>query len=294
MVYLDDSIMIKGKPASAGSKMLENFIAPFDATAAVRIKENAETVRLGEFGLKAPKMLPDGPLLCNDVFGHVRAAATKQGLYYIRPTYGTVSRYGLIPAVCSMDQIGVVCKDPYEGFELLSKIAGHDEKDGAMFPEKHYSYVKSDKSPVLFKEALPYSELYGSVFEILACAELSGNLSRYDGIKFGYRAENFKGLDELYIKTRTGGFGNEVKFALTAGCLALSQDYYTALYEKAMKLRRLIKESLRFDQYDVLVLPVESPLAVLAGLPSLSFGEVQLAAQVKNEGALLAALEVIA
>lgn len=293
MVYLDDSILQAGKIASAGSKMLRNFAAPFDAEVVTRLNEPCERAVLGEFGLEPPKSLPDGVLLCNDVFGHVRTVVAERGLCSLRPTYGTVSRYGLIPTACSMDQIGVVCRTPAEGFSLLARIAGHDEKDGAMFPDARYSYEKPAQAPRLHREALPYADLVEPVFHILAYAEISGNLSRYDGVKFGYRAENYKTLEELYTKTRTEAFGFETKLAAVMGCLALSQDHYAALYDKALRARRLIRDSLRFDLYDVLVLPVESRLPVLAGLPSLTFRGMQLAAGVKNEGALLAAWEAL-
>ncbi|MCL2057025.1 MAG: amidase family protein [Oscillospiraceae bacterium] len=296
MIYLDDAIMQKGKTASAGSKMLENFTAPIDAAVAVRLTVPAESIKLGAFGLQPPGKLPtgklpeDAPVLCSDVFGHVRIQAAKQGLCYIRPTYGTVSRYGLIPSVCSMDQIGVVCKNPREGFALLEQVAGHDENDGAMFPEKSYSYKNTGK-PVISREKTPYSDVYDAVLQILAYAEISGNLSRYDGIKYGFRAENCGTLSELYTKTRTEAFSTEEKFAVIMGCLVLSQGNYERYYEKAMKLRRLIKQSLSFDKYDVLAVPVGSPLAVLAGLPSITFGDTELVADVKNENALFAAWE---
>ena len=295
MIYLDDSIMQKGFTATAGSAILENFTAPFDATVAVRLKEKTERIKLAEFGLADPGDLPGTPLLCNDVLGHIRCRAAEQELCYIRPTYGTVSRFGLIPAACSMDQIGIVCKNPAEGFSLLQTISGHDEKDGAMFPQKHYSYAKAEKEPVLADRSLelPFSGVYRQVLEILAYAEICNNISRYDGIKFGYRAENCKNPDELYTKTRTEALGPEAKFAATAGCLILSQDYYSAYYEKAMKIRRLIKESLRFDTFDVIEVAAGNPVAVLAGLPSLTFRRntetVQLVANVKKENLLLAA-----
>ena len=307
MVYVDDSIMQKGSIASAGSKMLENFTAPFDATVITRLKEkNAslkiERFKLAEFGLAEfsqadPGELPGTPMLCNDVFSHVRRKAAQQGLCYIRPTYGTVSRYGLIPTASSMDQIGLVCKDPHEGFSLLSAISGHDENDGAMFPEKKYSYAKTDKKLNIAGQSLklPYSDVYNQILQILTFAEISGNLSRYDGIKFGYRASNYKNLEELYTKTRTEAFSLEAKLAIVMGCLILSQDCYAKYYEKAMKIRRLIKESLPFTQYDVITIPADCPLAVLAGLPSLTFSHngncVQLVAGVKNESYLLAAWE---
>ena len=298
MVYIDDSIMQKGSTATAGSGILENFIAPFDATVLSRLKEKTQRVRLAEFGLKDPGELP-GTLLCNDVFGHVRLRAAAQKLIYIRPTYGTVSRYGLIPTASSMDQIGIVCKDPAEGFSLLSAIAGHDENDGAMFPEKTYSYAKPEKTPEIagLSPDLPFSGVQGQVLDILGYAEICNNISRYDGIKFGYRAANYKNTDELYKKTRTEAFGPEAKLAAIMGCLILSEGYYRVFYEKAMKIRRLIKESLRFDKYDVITLPADSPLAVLAGLPSLTFSHngtgVQLAADVKKENLLYAAWEAM-
>ena len=140
-----------------------------------------------------------------------------------------------------------------------------------------------------------YSEHHTQILQILAYAEISCNLSRYDGVKFGRRAAQYKNLDELYLNTRTECFGNEAKLAAVMGCMLLSQDYYTQYYEKAMKSRRLVKESLLFDTYDILELPVESPLAVLAGLPSLSFVKngkaVQLMADAKKEPLLLTAWE---
>ncbi len=328
-VYLDDSIMQKGRPASAGSKMLANFIAPFSAEVITRLGKagqaavDTECIALGEFGLCPPEGTLPSPLLCNDVFGFVRTQAVKQGLCAIRPTYGTVSRYGLIPTACSMDQIGLVCQNPQEGFDLLAKIAGHDEKDGAMFPQESYRYGGDSKeirwggcfAPgseesraaqgfLQGKGVVEYTEVAADcltvapqVMNVLAFAEISNNLSRYDGVKFGLRAQNYKGLDGLYTQTRTEGFGPEAKLAIMMGCLVLSQDYYEKYYEKAMKIRRLIKNTLCFKDYDVLALPVGSPLAVLAGLPSLAFGSgqggVQLVAGVKQESTLLAAWEAL-
>ena len=315
MIYIDDSIMQKGCQATAGSKILENFIAPFDATVVTRLSEKIEMVKLAEFGLGDPGELPGSPLLCNDIFGHVRHRAAIQGLFYIRPTYGTVSRYGLIPAASSMDQIGIVCREPAEGFSLLSAIAGNDPNDGAMFPEKNYTY-KAEKKELRWsaphqtkavagksgaKGIIEYSDTYGDIYNqimaILGYAEISNNISRYDGLKFGFRAASYKNLDDLYIKTRTEGFGLEAKLVSVMGFLVLTQDYYTKYYDKALKIRRLIKESLRFDTYDVIALPVDNHLAVLAGLPSLTFNcdgnGVQLVADVKKENVLLSAWEAI-
>jgi len=312
--------MQKGCLATAGSKILDNFIAPFDATVITRLSEKTERVKLAEFGLGDPGELPGTPLLCNDVFGHVRSRAVKQGLCYIRPTYGTVSRFGLIHAASSMDQIGIVCKDPAEAFSLLSAIAGHDPNDGAMFPEMNYTY-KADKKELRWSALQPgipavekiagkagvkekigeyidkNADVYEQVMTILGYAEISNNISRYDGIKFGFRAANYKNLDDLYIKTRTEGFGLEAKLVSVMGFLVLTQDYYTKYYEKALKIRRLIKEALRFDTYDIIVAQAENHLAVLAGLPSLTFNYegsgIQLIADVKKENVLLSAWEAI-
>jgi aspartyl-tRNA(Asn)/glutamyl-tRNA(Gln) amidotransferase subunit A len=245
MIYIDDSIMQEGKPATAGSKILENFIAPFDAEAVTRLNCETKRVKLSEFGLGDPGELPeDAPLLCNDVFGHVRRRAAAQGLCYIRPTYGAVSRYGLIQTAASMDQIGVVCKTPAEGFALLDKIAvGRANAPGSVTPHPPAAdAARRGQAP------LPYADIYEQVLTILACAEISANISRCDGVKFGRRAEGCGNPDELYKKTRTEGFGREAKLAAIIGCMVLSSDHYTRYYEKALKIRRLMKESVRFDE----------------------------------------------
>jgi aspartyl-tRNA(Asn)/glutamyl-tRNA(Gln) amidotransferase subunit A len=276
---------------------------------------------MGEFGLCD---LPVGEApyaLCNDLWGYYRKQAAESNRYYIHPTYGTVSRYGLIPTATSMDQIGVLCKDVREGFNLLSIIAGHDKKDGVMFSEESYSYNKSDKKltvgiPSGFADftkgeavqdfcrafhtkeiALEYTDVYTPVQCILSNAEISGSLSRYDGIKYGFRANDYNNLNELYINSRSQGFGREVKTAIILGNLVLSQSNYNKYYDKAMKIRRLIKESLTFDGYDLIILPHDhAALTALAGLPSVTFSYkeqgIQLLANVKNESALLTACEV--
>jgi aspartyl-tRNA(Asn)/glutamyl-tRNA(Gln) amidotransferase subunit A len=232
-----------------------------------------------------------------------------------------------------MDQIGVVCKNLTDGFHILSVIAGNDPNDGAMFPEKNYSYARADRKitvgvpSAVLKQAdetaqksirdfagkfasadieLDYFDVYKQTMYILCCAEISNNISRYDGIKFGYRASGYKSLNDLYVNTRTEAFGPEAKLAAIMGSMALSHDHYVSYYEKAMKLRRLIRESLRFDKYDVIILPTAISentyenlslfsLAPLAGLPSISFSlhgaGIQLIANVKNENALITAWE---
>ena len=353
-VVLEECIMQKGEPADAGSKMLENFIAPFDAEVVVRLRDNGFSIagraQMDEFAFgritkgkddslsQAVQFILEGKAkfaLCNDLFGKLRSQTAENELCYIHPSYGTVSRYGLIQSVCSMDQIGVACKDVAEGFELLSAIVGSDQKDGAMFPEGRYKYSETNKSlrvgipsnvlnqaGVDARESitkvsekfkiidtdLMYFEMYKQVFYILACAELANNTNRYDGVKFGYRAKDFKGVNDMYIKSRTEALGLEVKLAAIMGGHVLSREHYAPLYEKAMKLRGMIKRSIKFDEYDIVALPLsigDDPyenlalhaLAPLAGLPCISFSYkgqgVQLLANVKCENDLLTAWKVV-
>jgi aspartyl-tRNA(Asn)/glutamyl-tRNA(Gln) amidotransferase subunit A len=339
-VMLEDSIMVKGGLTTAGSALLSNFTAPFDATVAERLREKNIPVGgkagMAEFGIPnlpeentaAVKAVANGTAsccLCNDLFGTYRRNAAESGVCYIHPTYGTVSRYGLIPLAASMDQIGVVCRDIRDGFLILSAIAGNDEKDGAMFPEKKYCYKKNEHTPTVCvppsvfgkagdatREAIVkalqgfpqtddepgYAEAYEQTAYILRCAEISHNISRYDGIKYGYRAAGARNVNEVYTKTRAA-FGLETKLTAIFGAYVLSGEQYAKYYEKAMKVRRLIKKSLRFDNYDIIALPASSSaLTALAGLPSITFSlnghGIQLVAGVKNENALLTAWEGVA
>jgi len=287
---LDSSIMQKSLPATAGSKMLADFVSPIDATVVTRL-EAAGVQIVGrcddnEFGVdglfvkqgdgssasqsltneaQKRKNRPLASLadskadfaLCNDYTGAVSLTAAKHGLYYIHPTYGSVSRYGLIPAVSSMDQIGILCKCPEVGFEVLRMISGFDSKDGAM------SQITNDKGQMTNNkeqrtdEPFPchakYSEIFPQVMQILCCAEIGNNINRYDGIKFGYRAKGYNGLRELYTKSRTEAFGEDVKLAAVLGAMVLSKENYMLYYDKAMRLRRLIQDSLEFDIYDVII-----------------------------------------
>jgi len=326
---LEDSIMQKGYPVTAGSKMLENFISPINATVVSRIEAAGVAIlgktKMDEFG--AGGIFPDSQValigdkgttsgavaavadgvatfaLCNDYTGAISREAAKNGLYYLHPTYGTVSRYGLIPAVGSIDQIGIVCKTPEAGFEALSIIAGHDKKDGAMLATATSLLLPNElriNNPS--DEAKPkYYDLYEQIMQVLCCAELANNISRYDGIKYGYRASEYKDLQELYINSRTEAFGINTKLAAIAGAMVLSQENYLRLYDKAMRIRRLIKDSLDFDKCDAIVLK-GTDLAALAlprlcGLPAITmpYGEsaVTIVAAPQREDILMAALEAV-
>ncbi|MDR2570148.1 MAG: hypothetical protein LBD23_07595 [Oscillospiraceae bacterium] len=348
---LENSLMQKDLLATAGSRMLEKFISPIDATVAVRLESagvnivgRANTSEFGVSGLFAmvqkyeanSSILSNGAILtdsvsaneqasrvaeggadyrigdyendavtsiadgvadfafCNDYTGAVSRAAALHGVYYIHPTYGTVSRYGLIQSVSSMDQIGIVCKTPEDGFKALGIIKGYDPKDGIMSsdppesteppelaeptepPEPPMSSqtqsYQANLPPTMSFNPTAYSDVYKQVMQILCCAELSNNISRYDGIKIGHRAKDYNGLHELYTKSRTEAFGADVKLAAILGAMILSHENYMLYYNKAMQLRRLIKESLEFDKYDVIV--TKCPLlSRLCGLPSLTTPE---------------------
>jgi len=295
-VILESSIMQKGLPCTAGSKMLENFIAPVDAAvverllaAGVEVKDRVDTSEFGVGGLLCDevgsfgKRLTDAVnefvkgdtdvLLCNDFTGDVSRAAVSEGLYYIQPSYGTVSRYGLIASVCSIDQIGIVCKKPEVGFDVLEIISGYDSRDGIMVSDGVEKKQAEEPSPCFeidFAEVKSdYSGVYRQVMQILCAGEFSNNINRYDGIKFGHRANGYKDLNELYSKSRTEVFGEDVKLAAVVGAMVLYGDNYERYYNKAMRIRRLIKESLEFDKYDVIV--GKCPfLSRICGLPSLS------------------------
>ena len=366
---LEDSIMHKGRPATAGSKILENFISPLDATVITRLEAAGVCIpgktKMDEFGCSglfgnsellsgSVDAVADGVAdfaLCNDYTGAVSSYAAARGLCYIHPTYGSVSRYGLIPAVQSMDQIGVVCRTPAEGFRALSMIAGLDPKDGAMFPDAErnsdFGIPKSEfrigvpknvltqipdsqasavnefvKELTTVEFELKYFGAYAAVMRILCCAELSNNITRYDGIKFGYRTENYDGLREIYTKSRTEAFGEDTKLAAIIGSMVLSRGNYMRYYDKAMRIRRMIKESLCFDQYDAIVMPCgagsgiagqetsgdcvgqNAALALalhalprLCGLPAVSLpygsGGLTLIADRRNEDVLVSALKAV-
>jgi len=370
-VVLEDSIMRKGSLAMAGSKIMEGFVSPLDATVVTRLEtaginivgkatmdefgasglfigqgaqsqgaESQETESQGaesqgeRQGSGAVAAVAGGLAdfaLCNDYTGAVGVEAAAKGLCYIHPTYGTVSRYGLIPSVPSMDQIGVLCKAPAEGARLLSAIAGHDPKDGAMFPAPNAEgggpgdgrgegpehvptaagaarsggsgcprpklriglpvnvIARSPDAAAIMgfvngfettEFELKYAEAFAPVMQILCCAELCNSINRYDGIKFGYRAKGYNGLHELYTMSRTEAFGPDAKLAAIVGSMVLSQDKYMRYYDKAMRVRRLIKESLNFGRYDAIIMPADAgsessrflqALPRLCGLPAVTF-----------------------
>ncbi|HHX74043.1 MAG TPA: Asp-tRNA(Asn)/Glu-tRNA(Gln) amidotransferase subunit GatA [Firmicutes bacterium] len=334
---LKDNLCTKGVPTTCASKILENFIPPYDATVVERLQQ-AGAVMLGKTNLDEFAMgsstensaffttrnpwditrVPGGSsggsaaavaageayfALGTDTGGSIRQPASFCGVVGMKPTYGRVSRYGAVAFASSLDQIGPLTKDVRDCALVLHAIAGHDWRDSTAadvevpdytacleegikglklgIPKEYFavgvdSGVKAavrkaiDLLVSLGAEAeemsLPHTEYGIPVYYLIAPAEASSNLARFDGVRYGFRAEAENLLD-MYLKTRSRGFGSEVKRRIMLGTYALSSGYYDAYYLKALKVRTLIKEDFdkAFARYDVLVTPTTPAVAFPAG-----------------------------
>lgn len=312
-IAVDDTILVKDFPATAGSKMLENFKPLFSAEAVERVVAAGYTLSgktaVGEFGLDlygetstndicaAASLVKEGSVkaaLNVDLNGAPRRAAALEGVTFVKPTYGTVSRYGIIAAACSGEQIGVTAKDAATAAEILSVIAGHDAKDGTSLKTEKYEYstevsakdmkiavvkelydaaddkvkAKIDAAVAAYKKvgakveeiAISILPEVKTAWTILMSAETTNNLSRFDGVKYGYRTEKYKNIDELYVGSRTEAFGFLTKATIIYGSDVLSKSKYDACYDKALKIRRVAVETLKdlFAKYDALLMPAYS------------------------------------
>ncbi len=312
-IAVDDTILVKDYPATAGSKMLENFVPLFSAEAVERIVAAGYTLSgktaVGEFGLDlygetgtndicaAASLVKEGSVLAAlnvDLNGAPRRAAALEGVTFVKPTYGTVSRYGIIAAACSGEQIGVTAKNADTAAEILGVIAGHDAKDGTSLKETKYEYntnisakgmkialvrelyaaaddavkAKIDAAAASYKaagaevEEISLSNLseYSTAWTILMSAETTNNLSRFDGVKYGYRTEKYKNIDELYVGSRTEACGFLTKATIIYGSDVLSKGRYEDCYDKALKIRRKAVEALTelFAKFDALLTPAFS------------------------------------
>lgn len=278
---MQSCIMVKDLVCDGGSKMLEGFKSPLSATAYDRcVAAGMEFVGLVnpfEFGTdslfcdcpdkdEAIDAIIDGKcdiVLCNDVYGKIARMAAENDLIFIQGAYGTVSRFGIMQTVSSMDRIGVLCKSAKDGVKVLETISGKDEKDGSMFDTPKYEYsAKVEKAPVVLesdKADMKYFDLIPAVFYTLATAELCNNTNRYDGVKFGHRASDINGINDLYLKSRTEGLGKDIQIASMIGCMVLAKENYEKWYYKAMQLRRMIRDhyAALLTDADVLVLPAK-------------------------------------
>ena len=323
-IAVDDTILVKGTPATAGSHLLDGFVPLFSAEAVERL-ENAGYIvsgktNVGEFGLDLlgegsyyEPVVEDGHLvgaaaalvaqgkvkaaLNVDLNGAPRRAAAVSGIDFIKPTYGTVSRYGVIPCACSGEQIGVSAANAADVKELLSIIAGHDAKDGTSLPARSYNYaldvpvselrvcvvrellerasVDSAKKVAEYAdklcelgakvESISFEPVFAAqtAWQILMAAETCNNLSRYDGVKFGYRTPNYKNIDDLYVNTRTEGTNFLTKATIVYGSDVLSKGRYEQCYDKALRIRRVVYEQMQelLSCYDVVLMPACSTLS---------------------------------
>ena len=363
---LKDNINLKGSYTTASSRMLENFVSPYDAFVSKKLKENLIPVigkaNMDEFAMgssnensafkisrnpwnlnKVPGGSSGGPAaavaageaviaLGSDTGGSIRLPAAFCGLCGLKPTYGRVSRYGLIAFASSLDQIGPFSRNIEDCANLLQVIAGHDENDSTSLRAEVPDYTKNMKNSIkgmkigyikelctdglqnevseavqnalkLYKElgaeiieiSLPLIKYSVGIYYIIASSEASSNLARYDGVRYGFRAENAGNLYDMYVKTRSIGFGDEVKRRIMLGTYALSSGYYDAYYKKAQQVRRLVKNDFdaAFKKADILLSPscpntafdigskVNDPLSMyltdiatitanLAGIPAVS------------------------
>ena len=337
-VGIKDNICTEGIKTTCASKMLYNFVPPYDATVIKRLKNEGAVIlgklNMDEFAMgsstessyfkktKNPYDLTRVPggssggsaasvsadlapyALGSDTGGSIRQPAAFCGNVGLKPTYGLVSRFGLIAFASSLDQIGSFTKDVTDCAIVLNAIAGYDKMDSTSVDADKTDYTKALGLPLKgmkigvpkqylesgiqteIKEAienaikvyemlgaeceecsLPLSKFALPAYYLISSAEASSNLARFDGIKYGYRAEEYHGLTDLYEITRSEGFGEEVKRRIMLGTYALSSGYYDAYYKKAQQVRGLIKRDFAacFEKYDVLLTPTTPTTAYKFG-----------------------------
>ena len=365
-IAVKDNILIEGERTTCASKILENFVAPYDATVIERLKKEGALfvgkTNMDEFAMgssteysafkktKNPwdlERVPGGssggsavavavgsaPLaLGSDTGGSIRQPASFCGVIGIKPTYGRVSRFGLVAFASSLDQIGAFARRTEDIALILEVISGKDGRDSTSadvpvpsyseqmaggieglkigLPKEFFELGIQREIEEVFKRfiealeregativelSLPHVRYAIPAYYIIAPSEASSNLARYDGVKYGYRAEGYSNLLEMYSKTRDEGFGPEVKRRIMLGTFALSAGYYDAYYLKALKVRRLIYEDFAkaFEKVDIIAGPttptlpfrlgdkLEDPVSMylsdvltvpvnLAGLPAIS------------------------
>lgn len=368
-IAVDDTILVKGTESMAGSRILEGFKPLFSAEAVTRLEEKGYTIagktHVGEFGLDllgefsyyadvdetllgaAAAAVASGEVkaaLGVDMNGTTRRAAAVSNVDFLKPTYGTVSRYGVISCAASGEQIGVYAKDAFGIAEIMSVIAGHDEKDGTSLKEKPKYDIKDVKGKKVciakellekcdeetkkkvadFAESIKASgvvveeisadffDIANTAWQILMCAETCNNVSRYDGVKFGHRANDYKNIDELYVNSRTEGFNFLTKAVILYGSDVLSKNRYKDCYDKSLRIRRVVAEEFAklMNEYDAVLAPacskteykaydikdafnkvysesVFTSVANLIGTPALVSCGVQLMGKAFSEGTLL-------
>jgi len=375
-VALDDMILTKDMPTTAGSKMLDGYTSLFEAEVVTKLTDAGYAIggkmNVGEFAVdllgetsyfgacaKEDGTLTDAAselldaqkiyaAVQMDVNGAPRRAAALHGHVYVKPTYGTVSRFGTIPVACSGETVGVAAATAEACREILSVLAGHDDKDGtSLTPENCAKLQKDAPRKAVKKVAVAYSlvasanpqiqkkfaafkafleskgieceqvddsilQMANTAWNVLMSAELCNNVSRYDGVKFGYRSPNYTNIDELYTNSRTEAFGLFLKSMILLGSDVLSSGNYDKMYDKSLRVRREIAEFFAaiFADYDCVLMPACSAEkftladveanrylacgenlftapASITGLPAVVAGGVQLVGPAFSENSLL-------
>lgn len=340
-VGIKDNICTKDIKTTCASKILENFVPPYDATVIEKLKADGAVIlgklNMDEFAMgsstensyfkktKNPYNLncvPGGSsggsaacvsadmavfTLGSDTGGSIRQPASFCGNVGIKPTYGAVSRFGLVAYASSLDQIGSFTKDVEDCAIVLNHITGYDKMDSTSANIEYPDYTKAltgdvkgmkigvpkqylgegiqpevklavenaikeyEKMGAVCEEcSLPMTEYSLPAYYLIASAEASSNLARYDGVKYGFRAKEFEDLIDLYKETRSQGFGSEVKRRIMLGTYALSSGYYDAYYKKAQQVRTLVQNDFtdNFAKYDVLITPTAPTTAFEFGSKS--------------------------
>lgn len=326
-VAVKDNITTTGMPTTCGSRMLPRFVPPFDATAVERLraarsivigKTNLDEFAMGsstEHSVFGPSRNPWDPTrvaggssggsavavaarmvpvaLGSETGGSVRQPAALCGVVGLKPTYGRVSRWGLVAFASGLDQIGIITKSVRECAEMLGIIAGHDSRDSTSSPRSVDDYIADlgrgirslrfgvvseavrdlvgemresfdaaievlRSGGALVEEASVPTIAYAiAIYYIVANAEASANLSRFDGVRYGHRSERVKTLDDVYLESRGEGFGAEVKRRIMLGTFALSSGYYDAYYSRAQRVRAKLRHEFEeaFRRFDYLLTP---------------------------------------
>ncbi len=326
---IKDNICMKGEPTRCASRMLENFRSPYDATAVTKLRAagaipfgrtNMDEFAMGSAGENSafgatmnpvnPAHAPGGSssgsaaavaggmaiaALGSDTGGSIRQPASHCGIVGLKPTYGRISRYGLVAFASSLDQIGPLTQNVEDAATLLNVLCGHDAMDSTSASEpvedftaglgqsiagcriglpREYLSSGNDAAVTAALEqsvkaltnlgaevveiSLPHAEAVVAAYYIIACAEASSNLARFDGVRYGYRAADISGLEDLYSRTRETGFGPEVKRRIILGTYVLSSGFYDAYYAKAQRVRSLIAGDFTaaFEKVDFILGPV--------------------------------------
>ncbi len=338
VVGVKDNICTKGLRTTCGSKILENFVPTYNAQvidnlekagAIIIGKTNMDEFAMGSTSETSAYGVTHNPIngdyvpggssggscaavatnectfsIGSDTGGSIRQPSSYCGVVGLKPTYGTISRYGLVAYASSMDQIGPITKDVTDCANILEILASYDNKDSTSFKRDKYNFTSALINDVKgMKIAIPTSyfdkgldnEVKNAVFDVakelekagaivsevefklldyaipayytIASAEASSNLARYDGVKYGYRTSEYDGLHDMYKRTRLEGFGEEVKRRIMLGSFVLSSGYYDEYYLKALKTKALIKQEYDriFEDYDIILGSTAPSTAPLIG-----------------------------